>query len=133
MLKYKETRVKNGEEVTTAFAWITSFEITEKNALKLVGAGRNRWKIENQGFNRQKRWQGNIEHACSYNENAQKCHYLMEQIADFMKQLYELFYLAKHEIIKVQKNISSDLLASFGRQLTREDISQNDMHSISVN
>ena len=133
MLKYKETRVKNGEEVTTAFAWITSFGITEKNALKLVGAGRNRWKIENQGFNRQKRWQGNIEHACSYNENAQKCHYLMEQIADFMKQLYELFYLAKHEIIKVQKNISSDLLASFGRQLTREDISQNDMHSISVN
>lgn len=79
MLKYKETRVKNGEEVTTAFAWITSFGITEKNALKLVGAGRNRWKIENQGFNRQKRWQGNIEHACSYNENAQKCHYLMEQ------------------------------------------------------
>ena len=110
-----------------------SFEITKKNALKLVSAGRKRWKIENQGFNRQKRWQGNIEHACSYNENAQKCHYLMEQIADFIKQLYEFFYLEKHEIIKVQKNISSDLLASFGRQLTKEDISQNDMQSISVN
>ena len=133
MLKYKETRVKRGEEVTTTFTWITSFEITKKNALKLVSAGRKRWKIENQGFNRQKRWQGNIEHACSYNENAQKCHYLMEQIADFIKQLYEFFYLEKHEIIKVQKNISSDLLASFGRQLTKEDISQNDMQSISVN
>lgn len=133
MLKYKESRVKNGEEVTTAFAWITSFWITKKNALKLVGAGRNRWKIENQGFNRQKRWQGNIEHACSYNENAQKCHYLMEQIADFIKQLYEFFYLEKHEIKKVQKNISSDLLSSFGQQLTKEDISRNDMHGISVN
>lgn len=30
-----------------------------------------RWKIENQGFNRQKHWQGNIEHACSWNEQAQ--------------------------------------------------------------
>ena len=47
----------------------------------------------------------------------------MEQIADFMKQLYEHFYLEKNEIKKMQKNISSELLASFGRQLTREDIS----------
>lgn len=130
VLKYKETRVKKGEEVTTAFTWITSFRITEKNAWKLAYAGRNRWKIENQGFNRQKRWQGNIKHACSYNENAQKCHYLMEQIADFIKQLYEFFYLAKHEIIKAQKNISS-----FVSQLwqTKEDISQNDIQGISVN
>lgn len=47
----------------------------------------------------------------------------MEQIADFMKQLYEHFYLEKNEIKKLQKNISSELLASFGRQLTKtEDI-----------
>ena len=47
----------------------------------------------------------------------------MEQIADFMKQLYEQFYLEKNEIKKLQKNISSELLASFGRQLTKtEDI-----------
>ena len=75
----------------------------------------------------------NIEHACSFHEKAQKNHYLMEQISDFIKQLYEYFYLAKNEIKKTQKNISSDLLASFGWQLTREDISQSDMHSISDN
>ena len=47
----------------------------------------------------------------------------MEQMADFMKQLYEHFYLEKNEIKKLQKNISSKLLASFGRQLTKpEDI-----------
>ena len=56
----------------------------------------------------------------------------MEQISDFIKQLYEYFFLKKNEIKKLQKNISSDLLASFGRQLTREDISQDDMHSISA-
>ena len=123
VLKYKETKVKKGESVTTEFAWITSMGITDKNAEKLARAGRCRWKIENQGFNRQKHWQGNIEHACSWNERAQKNHYLLEQISDFMKQLYEYFYLKKNEIKKTQKNISSELLASFGRQLTEtEDI-----------
>ena len=123
VLKYKETKVKNREVVTTEFVWITNIEITDKNAQKLVRAGRSRWKIENQGFNRQKRWQGNIEHACSFDEQAQKNHYLLEQISDFMKQLYEYFYLKKNEIKKAQKNISSELLASFARQLTEtEDI-----------
>ena len=124
VLKYSETKVKKGEKVTTDFCWITNIEITDKNADKLVRAGRYRWKIENQGFNRQKHWQGDIEHACSWNEKAQKNHYLLEQIADFMKQLYEYFFLKRNEIIKTQKNISSELLASFGRQLTEtEDIS----------
>ena len=133
VLKYTETKIKQGKSVTTEFAWITDIEITDKNAEKLAMAGRSRWKIENQGFNRQKRWQGDVEHACSYQERAQKNHYLMEQISDFIKQLYEYFYLKKNEIKKTQKNISSDLLASFGWHLTEEDISQSDMQGISVN
>lgn len=125
LIYYTEKKVQgDGKEKVTEFAWITSLEITKGNAKKIVSAGRNRWKIENQGFNRQKHWQGNIEHACSFQEQAQKNHYLMEQIADFIKQLYEYFYLKKNEIKKLQKNISSELLASFGRQLTKtEDIS----------
>lgn len=123
VLKYTETKIRKGKPVTTEYAWVTSIEIKEKKAQRLVKAGRCRWKIENHGFNRQKRWQGDIEHACSFHERAQKNHYLMEQISDFMKQLYEYFFLKKNEIKKVQKNISSELLASFGRQLTEtEDI-----------
>ena len=123
LIYYREKRVKKGKEKTTEFAWITSIRVTKSNAAKIVRAGRNRWKIENQGFNRQKHWQGNIKHACSWDERAQKNHYLMEQIADFMKQLYEYFYLERNGIKKTQKNISSELLASFGRQLTEtEDI-----------
>ena len=129
VLRYKENREKAGNNIEITYTWITSIKITKKNAMKLVKAGRNRWKIENQGFNRQKQWQGDIEHACSFHEKAQKNHYLMEQISDFMKQLYEYYFLEKNEIKKTQKNISSDLLASFGQQLTREDIS-DDMHSI---
>ena len=125
LIYYREKRIIKGKEKETEFAWITSIEITKSNAKKIVNAGRNRWKIENQGFNRQKHWQGNIEHACSFNERAQKNHYLLEQIADFMKQLYEHFFLEKNGIKKLQKNISSELLASFGRQLTEtEDINQ---------
>lgn len=121
LLYYTERKIEKGVEKETEFAWITSIELTEKNVRKIVKAGRTRWKIENQGFNRQKRWQGNIEHACSWNEKAQKNHYLLEQISDFMKQLYEYFYLKKNEIKKAQKNISSELLASFGRQLTETE------------
>ena len=105
LIYYCERRIVKGEEKETEFAWITSIEITTRNAKKIVRAGRNRWKIENQGFNRQKHWQGKIEHACSFHERAQKNHYLMEQIADFMKQLYEHFYLEKNEIKKLQKNL----------------------------
>ena len=130
-VKYKEKRVKKGEIITTEFKFITSLKINKTNAKKMVVAGRNRWKIENQGFNRQKNWQGNIEHACSHNERAQKNHYLMEQIADFIKQLYEYFYLLKNGIKKMQKNISSELLASLETQLIAEDT--NDKHSLSQN
>lgn len=117
VLKFEETKIKKGQKQRTEFAWITNIEITEKNAEKMAEIGRLRWKIENQGFNRQKRWQGDIEHACSYDAKAQMNHYLMEQISDFIKQLYEFFYLEKLAIIKPQKNISSELLASFGQHL----------------
>lgn len=69
----------DGKIKVTKFAWITNIEITKGDARKIVRAGRNRWKIENQGFNRQKHWQGNIEHAYSFHEQAQKNHYLMER------------------------------------------------------
>ena len=36
ILKYRETKIKKGEAVTTEFGWITSIEITDKNAQKLV-------------------------------------------------------------------------------------------------
>ena len=106
---------------------------SKNNAEKIVRAGHNRWKIENQGFNRQEHSQGNIEHACSFHERAQKNHYLMEQTADFIKQLYEYFYLNKNEIKKPQKNISPELLASFGRQLTETEDISSELHNAVLN
>lgn len=123
VLRYYEEKVVKGEIVRTEFQWLSSIRITKKNAEKIAATGRKRWKIENEGFNRQKNWQGDITHACSWNERAQKNHYLMLQISDFMKQLYEFYFLRQNGIKKKQKNISSDLLQSFGEQTTGEDIS----------
>ena len=134
LMYYTEKKVQaDGKEKITKFAWITNITITKSNAKKIVKAGRNRWKIENQGFNRQKHWQGNIEHACSWNEQAQKNHYLMEQIADFIKQLYEYYYLKKNEIKKLQKNISPELLSSFGQQLTKTEDIRVELHTTALN
>ena len=132
-LKYREETVENGEITIKAFQWITNIEITQKNAMKIARTGRLRWKIENEGFNRQKNWQADITHACSWNEWAMKNHYLMQQISDFMKQLYEHYVLKKLGIIKKQKNISSDLLVSLAGPLTAEDIFRSKMQSISTN
>lgn len=133
MLRFWEEKIIKGKSVRTDFQWLTSIRITKTNAEKMSGAGRKRWKIENEGFNRQKNWQGDITHACSWNANAMKCHYLMIQISDMVKQLYEWFFLKKNGIKKKQKNISSELLASFGRQLTREDIYIVDESSMPFN
>lgn len=133
VLRFFEEKIEKEESVRREFQWITSIRLTKKNAEKAACAGRKRWKIENEGFNRQKNWQGDITHACSWNAAAMKNHYLMMQISDMVKQLYEWFYLQKNEIKKAQKNISSDLLASFGRQLTAEDIFHCDMQGISDN
>lgn len=108
------------------FQWITNLEITKKKVLQFVETGRKRWLIENEGFNIQKNFRYEITHANSKNYNALKNHYLITQIADIILQLYEKGIPIIKELKKTIKNISSDLLASFGRQLTKEDISNTE-------
>ena len=85
VLKFYEK--KKGK--TTEFTWITSFKITDKNKEELVYYGRQRWKIENEGFNMQKNGTFDIEHVYSNNYNAMKAHYLFIQFAHTIRQLLE--------------------------------------------
>jgi hypothetical protein len=88
-----------------------------------VYAGRSRWKIENQGFNNQKTKTYKIEHANSLNYNAMKNHYLLTQIADILRQLFEKGADKIRSLKKSIKEISSNLLESFRtRVITFEDI-----------
>jgi hypothetical protein len=106
-------KIKNNDETTektTNFKWITNIEIRDKNVIELIQTGRQRWKIENEGFNIQKNLRYDITHANSLNYNAMKNHYLLTQISDIFLQLYT----AGNKILKILKKsikkISSDIL-----------------------
>lgn len=69
--------------------WIVSFEITEKNSKEIIYFGKQRWRIENEGFNIQKNVTFDIEHIYSQNYNAIKAHYFFIQFAHTIRQLLE--------------------------------------------
>ena len=78
------------EPQTTRFKWISSFPVTENNAIELCNqGGRLRWKIENEGFNVQKNGGYNLEHAYTNNETGIKVYYFLLQIACILDQLIE--------------------------------------------
>lgn len=89
VIKYYEEKEVKKEKKITEFMWITSFKITNKNKEELVYYGRQRWKIENEGFNMQKNGTFDIEHIYSMNYNAMKAHYFFIQFAHTIRQLLE--------------------------------------------
>lgn len=98
------------------FIFITNIEITKNNVGDIVAAGRSRWKIENEAFNNQKNISYDIEHACCEDYNAMKNHYLLIQIADIIKQLFEKGSEVLRLLKLSKKNISSKLKQSFARE-----------------
>jgi hypothetical protein len=107
------------------FVFIMNINITERNVKELVGVGRSRWKIENQGFNNQKNIRYDIEHVNSHNYTAMKNHYLLTQITDIIMQLFENGVRMLKFLKKSKKEISSNLLEAFRtHKLTIEDIKQ---------
>ena len=85
VIKYYEKK----KEKITEFMWLTSFQIKESNKKELVYYGRQRWKIENEGFNMQKNGTFDIEHVYSKDYNAMKAHYFFIQFAHTLRQLLE--------------------------------------------
>lgn len=97
--------------------WIVSFKITDKNSKEIIYFGRQRWKIENEGFNIQKKGTFNIEHKYSHNYNAIKAHYFFIQFAHTIRQLLEngLSYIID---LKMNKKEVSAVLTLALTQLT---------------
>ena len=122
-LEIEETQEKIEKTKTPTFQCLTDLAVNQRNAGEFVNARRERWCIENQGFNIQKNIRYDIQHAASPDYNAMKCHYLLTQIADILLLLYDKGRLGIRKAKKTTKNISSDLLKSFGKPLTGEDIS----------
>lgn len=81
------------------FVWLTSFRIDAANVEELSGqGGRQRWKIENEGFNTQKNGGYGLEHAFSEHNVAQKNFYLLMQIGHIFNQLMEKGNLLRERI-----------------------------------
>lgn len=82
---------KKGETQTTRkeFWFLTDLPVTRKNVADLVERGRMRWKIENEGFNAQKKHGYSLEHPFSKNYQALKCHYFLIQIGHMIGQFMD--------------------------------------------
>ena len=87
--KEKRANVIKYYEDGKEYMWIVSFEITDKNSKEIIYFGRQRWRIENEGFNIQKNGTFDIEHIYSQNYNAIKAHYFFIQFAHTIRQLLE--------------------------------------------
>jgi len=72
------------------FAWITNLFVSAKTVEDIAWkGGRYRWKIENEGFNRQKNSGLNLEHVYSIDPEKWKAYYYLLQIAFIIIQLLE--------------------------------------------
>jgi hypothetical protein len=72
------------------FAWLTLLPVGQKTVEEIAQkGGRYRWKIENEGFNRQKHSGLNLEHVYSIDPEKWKVYYLLLQIAFVLVQLVE--------------------------------------------
>ena len=89
--------------------WIISFKITEKNKEELIYYGKQRWKIENEGFNMQKNGTFDIEYVYSKNYNAMKVHYFFIQFAHTIRQLLEKGMKYIKELKMSIKEVSAEI------------------------
>jgi hypothetical protein len=80
----------------TLFAWITDLPLTRGTIVDVAEkGGRSRWKIENEGFNRQKNSGLNLCHVFSTDPENWKAYYYLLQIAFIVIQLLERGSLLK--------------------------------------
>jgi hypothetical protein len=81
---------------TTLFAWITDLPLTRATVIEVAEkGGRYRWKIENEGFNRQKNSGLNLAHGYSTDPEKWKAYDYWLQIAFIIVQLLERGSLLK--------------------------------------
>lgn len=86
-LECTETTAQGGRQY---FAWLTPLPVGRKTVAEIAQqGGRYRWKVENEGFNRQKNSGLNLEHVYSLDPEKWKAYYVLLQIAFVVVQLLE--------------------------------------------
>jgi hypothetical protein len=118
---------QEGQKKTTKFKWVTNCHVSCKNVTTLSNdGGRMRWKIENEGFNVQKKGGYELEHAYTNNPNSAKVFYLLLQIAHLLAQLLYKANLLKRDFpngFGSAKNLAFRLLEAWrNARMTQTDI-----------
>jgi hypothetical protein len=118
VIECMETKPHNeGQKKTTKFKWVTNCRVSYKNVTGLSNdGGRMRWKIENEGFNVQKRGGYELEHAYTNNPNSAKVFYLLLQIAHLLAQILYKTTLLKRDFLDglgSTKNLAFRLLEAW--------------------
>jgi hypothetical protein len=95
----------------TLWAWLTNLPVSPKNVEAIARkGGRDRWKIENEGFNRQKNSGLNLEHVYSIDPEKAQAYYLLLQIAFILMQLLERGSLLR----QLTAELGAGVVAVFG-------------------
>lgn len=81
--------------------YITNLKLSENKLLSIENLAQQRWKVENQGFDVQKRHGYALEHVWCRDSNAMKVVYLLVQIAHLLNQLMVRADLLKLELEKL--------------------------------
>jgi len=88
------------------FMYVTNINIKKDNVFELINyGGRQRWKIENQGFNEEKNNGYNLKHLYSKDNEVRKVYYYFMQMGHLLNNLFENGILNKKEIKKKFKTI----------------------------
>lgn len=103
---------KNKDNTETTFRYLSNINVNNNSIKDIVKLGRNRWKIENEGFYVQKHRTFNITHLNSRNDNAMKAHYFFIQFAHTIRQLLEQGDLHTKALKLKLKEVSDFLIKS---------------------
>jgi hypothetical protein len=104
---------------TTNWAWLSGLKVTAQSVSRVaMEGGRQRWCIENQGFNVQKNSELNLEHAYSEGEHWAVYYYLL-QIAHLLLQLLEKGSLLRQLAQEQGKNSAVALFGSLKNMAAR--------------
>ena len=118
--------IESKKNKTTTFRYISDLEINNSNIKEIVAIGRNRWKIENEGFYTQKHRTFNISHLNSRNDTAIKNHYFFIQFAHTIRQLLEQGNLLTKSLKLKIKEVSRFILDTLTSTLS-------DLNNIEIN
>ena len=131
----KKTTIEDGEITIKKDSWVTNIVPRKNNIEKLIKkGGRQRWKIENQGFKEQKCDDYELEHLYGEKANAWKIYYQLLQIAHLITQLIrysDLFQrLQEHSPIQNNKRVINSFkkyyntIGNFVLEMRRKFISE---------